>query len=60
MEAIKAAEYAQALYRTHGDRAEAEAASKERQSEAAGKTEEAGNWRAVRQAIRSLRGANES
>lgn len=60
MQAIQAAEYARALYRSHGDRAEAEAAARERHCEAAGKDAEADSWRAVRRAIRSLRGANES
>ncbi|GHF54200.1 hypothetical protein [Seohaeicola zhoushanensis] len=60
MQVIQTAEYARALYRTHGDRAEAEAASRERMCDAAGKRAEAEDWRAVRRAIRSLRGANES
>ncbi|MFC4671522.1 hypothetical protein ACFO5X_23415 [Seohaeicola nanhaiensis] len=60
MEAIRTAEYAQALYRTHGNRAEAEAAARERQCDSAGKRAEAEDWRAVRRAIRSLRGANQS
>lgn len=60
MDPIKTAEYARALYSTHGDRAEAEAAQRMRNCQAAGKTGEAEDWRAVRQAIRQLRGPNES
>lgn len=60
MDAIKAAELARALYSAHGDRAEAEAAQKMRECEDAKKTEEAEDWRAVRQAIRQLRGPNQS
>ena len=54
------AEYARALYDTHGDKAEAEAAQKMRAAEEAGNAEELEQWRAVREAIRALRGANES
>ncbi|MFW8635287.1 hypothetical protein [Cribrihabitans pelagius] len=60
MDAVKAAEYARALYSAHGDRAEAEAAQKMRQCEEAGKSDEASDWKAVRQAIRSLRGPNQA
>ncbi|MGR3759925.1 hypothetical protein ACUXV3_07290 [Roseobacteraceae bacterium NS-SX3] len=59
MDAIKAAEYARALYSAHGDRAEAEAAQKMRACEEAGKASEAGDWEAVRRAIRALRGPNQ-
>ena len=59
MDAIKTAQYARALYTAHGDKAEWEAAQKMRASKEAGKTGEAADWKAVRQAIRSLRGANQ-
>ena len=54
------ADYARALYQAHGDKAEAEAAQKMRDAEDAGHTEEVEQWRAVREAVRSIRGANES
>ncbi|KUJ80609.1 hypothetical protein AVO45_06075 [Ruegeria marisrubri] len=59
MDAIKAAEYARALYSAHGDKAEAEAAQKMRACEAAGNMSEAKDWEAVRQAIRQIRGPNQ-
>lgn len=59
MDAIKASEYARALYSAHGDRAEAEAAQKMRQCEEAGKPDEAADWKAVRQAVRAMRGPNQ-
>ena len=57
MNAEQISQLAHALYRAHGDKAEAEAAAKARD---AGATEEAEDWQAVRAAIRQLRGANES
>lgn len=60
MDALKTAEYARALYTAHGDRAEAEAAQKMRECEAAGNTQEAQDWQAVRSAIRQLRGPNQA
>jgi len=59
MEAIKVAEYAQALYAAHGDRAEAEAAHKAKTALAAKKLDEAESWQAVRASIRRLRGPNQ-
>ncbi|MGD9862331.1 MAG: hypothetical protein AB7S99_03870 [Pseudodonghicola sp.] len=59
MDALQTAQYAQALYGTHGDRAEAEVARKARECEAANKPEEARQWQAVRSAIRTLRGPNQ-
>jgi len=56
---MKAAQYARALYSAHGDRAEAEAAQKMRECEAAGNTQEAQDWQAVRQTIRQIRGPNQ-
>lgn len=60
MDAIQTAEYARALYAVHGDRAEAEAAQKARQCEAAGDKQQARDWQAVRQTIRQIRGPNQS
>jgi len=60
METAKITEYARALYNAHGDSAEAEAAQKARQHEDAGDTEQAKEWRAIRAAIREIRGAHES
>lgn len=60
MDAVKISEYARSLYNSHGDKAEVEAAHKAIACEAAGQTDEAKNWTAIRQAIRSLRGANQS
>ena len=60
MDPSKIAEYARALYSAHGDKAEAEAAQKMNAAEAAGNSDEAADWRAVREAVRGLRGANES
>lgn len=60
MRASKVIEYARALYAARGDEAEAEAAQRARRHEEAGKPDTAANWRAVRAAIREMRGANES
>lgn len=60
MQRAKVMEHATALYRAHGDRAEAEAAQKAAEEEKLGRTTIAEDWRAVRDAIRTLRGANES
>ncbi|WP_264210392.1 hypothetical protein [Leisingera thetidis] len=60
MDAIKATEYARALYSAHGDKAELEAAQKMRECEEAGKDTEAADWKAVRQAIRAMRGPNQT
>ena len=56
MDAVKTAQYARALYSAHGDRAEAEAAQKMRECEAAGNTQQAQDWKAVRRTIRQIRG----
>lgn len=60
MDAIKATEIARALYRAHGDKAEFEAAQRERQLRESGDENEAAHWRAIRGNIRSMRGANQS
>ncbi|WP_370295925.1 hypothetical protein [Poseidonocella sp. HB161398] len=53
-------QHALALYKAHGDRAEAEAARHRKLCEQRGRTAEAEDWRAIRKAIRTLRGPNES
>ncbi len=60
MEMTKVAEYARALYEAHGDKAEAEAAQKAKHHEEAGDEKEAASWRAIRAAIREIRGAHQS
>lgn len=60
MDPLKTAEYARALYSAHGDQAEAEAAKKMRECEAAGNKQQAQDWQAVRQTIRQIRGPNQS
>ena len=60
MEDSKISEYAHALYKAHGDKAEAEAAQKARQYEEAGNTVEAGTWRKIRKAISQMRGPRQS
>ena len=60
MDALKVSEYARALYSAHGDRAEAEASKKVKECEAADRGDEAADWNAIRQAIRALRGPNQS
>ena len=55
----RVADYARALYEAHGDKAEAEAAQKMAAAEEAGQAEEVAQWRAVREAVRALRGANQ-
>ena len=60
MEMTKIADFARALYESHGNKAEAEAAQKARQFEEAGDSESAATWRAVREAINEMRSAPES
>lgn len=57
MQTSKITEYAHALYAAHGDKAEAEAAQKARNFETKGDVATAETWRAVRRAIKELRGA---
>lgn len=59
MDAIQTAQYARALFAAHGDQAEAEAAKKMRDCEAAGNRQEAQDWQAVRRTIRQIRGPNQ-
>ena len=49
-------QHAHALYRAHGDRAEAEAAQKASAESAAGNTNEAETWNRIRRQIKELRG----
>ena len=60
MDLKQTAQYARALFEAHGDKAEAEAAQKMNEAEEAGRAEEAEDWRAVREAVRAIRGSNES
>lgn len=60
MDTIKITEIARALYRTHGDKAEFEAAQCEKRFKNAGNNDEADIWRAIRGSIRRMRGANQS
>lgn len=60
MNITKATELAHALYRAHGDKAEAEAAQRKQQSEDAGNAADAAQWRTIQQQIRQFRGANQS
>lgn len=60
MDVLKKHEIARALFRVHGDKAELEAAQKERAFKTAGNRTEATHWRAIRESIRQARGANQS
>ncbi len=60
MDMTSISQHALALYRAHGDSAEAEAARHRKICEARGDTAEAEDWGAIRQAIRQLRGPNAS
>lgn len=59
MDGEKIVEYARALYSAHGDKAEAEVAQKVLDREAAGKSDEAQDWKAIRTAIKEMRGAKQ-
>ena len=56
MDILKVSEHAQALFDAHGDKAEFEAAQRQKESETAGDEEEARNWMSIRAAVRRLRG----
>ncbi len=56
LDAMKVSELAHALYRAHGDTAEAEAAKRARESREKGDGADAENWTRVRAAIHQLRG----
>ena len=60
MDGEKIVEYARALYNAHGDKAEAEAAQKAQVCDEAGKADEAQDWRAIRTAIKEMRGAKQT
>lgn len=60
MQVTKTATIARALYQTHGDKAELEAAQREHHFREEGNDAEAENWRSIRGSIRRLRGANQS
>jgi hypothetical protein len=60
MDLKQTTQYARSLLEAHGGKAEAEAAQKMNAAEEAGKADEAEDWRAIRESIRALRGANES
>jgi len=60
MEISRVTEFARALYDAHGDKAEAEAAKKAKEYEEAGEESDAADWNAIRAAIRTIRGANQS
>lgn len=60
MEVSKTSEIAHALYQAQGDKAELEAAKREKHFRDAGNEVEAENWRSIRGSIRRLRGANQS
>lgn len=60
MQATDTAKIAHALYQSHGDRAELEAAQREKYFRDAGNETEADNWRSIRGSIRRMRGANQS
>ena len=60
MERTRIAESARALHEAHGDKAEVQAAQKAKRLEEAGDADGAADWRAIREAIREMRGAPES
>ncbi len=60
MNTIQTAQTARALLVAQGPRAEAEAARRARRCDAAGQHGEAETWTRIRQAIRQMRGPNES
>lgn len=60
MEPRQVTQHARALYDAHGDKSEVEAAQKAKACRDAGKVDEAEDWAAIREAIRILRGANQS
>ncbi|MEL7164875.1 MAG: hypothetical protein AAFY52_06550 [Pseudomonadota bacterium] len=59
-DAMTISQHARALYRAHGDKAEAEAAKRERVAHEAGKEGEAVDWRRIRASIHQIRGANQT
>ena len=59
MDAMQTTQYARALLSSHGGKAEAEAAQKMRDCQAAGKTDEAEDWKRIRLAIMEMRGPHQ-
>ncbi len=59
MEMSQVSKYARALYSARGSKAEAEAAQKARESEAAGQLDDAATWRAVQRSISGMRGPHQ-
>ncbi|MGR3494791.1 hypothetical protein [Citreimonas sp.] len=57
---VKVSEYAHALYRSLGPRAEAEAARRARNSEQSGQEQDAAEWRRIQQSITQMRGPRET
>ena len=53
-------QHARALYRAHGDKAEAHAAQNASAARKAGRSEEAEDWQKIRATIRQLRGAHQT
>ena len=60
MQPTAISQHARALYRTHGDKAEAEAAQRERIAAQEGKQTIAADWRKIRAQVRQMRGANQT
>lgn len=60
MQPMAISQHARALYRTHGDKAEAEAAQRERIAAQEGKQTIAADWRKIRAQVRQMRGANQT
>ena len=59
MDAIQTTEYARALLSARGNKAMAEAAQRMRDSEEAGKHDEAEDWKRIRLAISEMRGPHQ-
>ncbi|MEN3974917.1 hypothetical protein [Emcibacter sp. SYSU 3D8] len=55
MQATQIIDYAQRLYRAHGNQAEYEAASRQQECEKRGDKEQAETWNRIRLAIREIR-----
>lgn len=57
MQTEQITQYARALYRARGDRAEGIAARRQAEADAAKDPKQAETWRRIRQTVRELRGA---
>ena len=60
LDAVKVSEYAHALYRAHGDKAEAEAAQRARRHAEMGESDQADTWRRIRSALHQMRGPRQT